>query len=75
MLDAHEKNTGVPINEYFELNNGCVYKGEWLHGKPNGIGKLFYPEGSVFEGYFFEGQQEGYGRKIHSNMDIFEGNF
>jgi hypothetical protein len=31
------------------------YEGQWLLGKPHGIGKLYLPDGSYFEGGFRDG--------------------
>jgi hypothetical protein len=34
------------------LENGTVYEGETLNGKPHGKGKMTYPDGKVEEGRF-----------------------
>ena len=37
----------------------ATYLGEWNNGQPNGIGKLYYPNGSYFEGPFVNGEITG----------------
>jgi len=32
--------------------NGSYYSGRWENSKPNGKGKLVYPDGETYEGKF-----------------------
>jgi len=43
--------------------------------RPNGFGKLEYPNGDVFEGQFVEGRREGRGIKVNRNGSRYEGSY
>ncbi len=56
-----------------ELNNGFVYCGEWINNKPDGFGKIYFPNEDYFEGEFYEGQAKGVGRLYYNDGSVFEG--
>ncbi len=35
---------------YEEFENGCVYQGYYVNGKPEGVGKYQWPNGEYYEG-------------------------
>jgi len=43
----------------FELYKDCYYVGQWREGQKNGLGKLFFPDGSAYSGYFKNGVARG----------------
>jgi hypothetical protein len=50
----------VEIGKISSANNGN-YIGETLKGKPNGIGRMTYPDGSYYEGSWKDGMKQGTG--------------
>ena len=58
------------------LENGVIYEGEAVNGKPDGKGKLIYPDGGdVYEGEFHNGQIQGKGKRYFKNGDVYHGQF
>lgn len=50
------------------LNNGFIYKGEFLHNKFNGTGTLEDPNGNKYTGGFKNGEKHGKGtEEIHGS--------
>ena len=41
------------------LEDGCIYRGDWKDGKPEGKGRVEWPDGWVFEGRFLDGKPHG----------------
>lgn len=58
------------------FTNGCIYKGEWRDGKPQGQGIFFSPPGEFVEGRF-EGWRisDGQVKILFSNGEFYMGNF
>ena len=52
-----------------------IFKGEWVGGLRNGIGKIIYPNGDIYEGNYVNNLKTGIGKIIYPNGDIYEGNF
>ena len=44
---------------FYIKEKNLYYEGEWLSGRPNGVGKVFLPNGAYFEGAFKDGKAEG----------------
>ncbi len=68
----------VFYDKIFDLGDGRTYKGEWLASKPNikeGVGVMFWPDGTKYEGIFHMDLPHGYGRKIFANGENYEGFF
>jgi hypothetical protein len=57
----------VQTDEFYYV--GTVNK----FGKPDGMGRMVYPNNSIYEGAFRNGEPAGYGRKFDSNGSIFTG--
>lgn len=57
-----------------ETTRGFIYQGEWINQKPDGFGKIYFPNGEYFEGEFNEGKAKGFGRFFYNNNAFFEGN-
>lgn len=56
-----EEETLQQIEEFHE-NGICMYKGQWLNGRPQGYGELYYPDGSVcYIGGWSNGMRHGIG--------------
>lgn len=49
------------------------YIGDSSGGKPNGTGKITYPDGATYEGQWVDGQRSGHGVYIEANGDKFDG--
>eukprot|EP00347_Sterkiella_histriomuscorum_P018187 403346458 len=62
---------------FVSLEDGRNYKGQWLKRKElkDGLGIMFWPDGTKYEGQFQNDYQTGYGRKLFSNGEFYIGNF
>ena len=49
------------------------YRGEFLNGKPDGVGIHYYKSGARYYGGFFEGKYSGLGIFLYQNGDVYEG--
>jgi hypothetical protein len=56
-------------------NDGSVYEGDIVNGKPHGKGKLTYVYGGVYEGDWFDGEQTGIGKMTYPDGEVDEGRF
>ena len=56
-------------------NDGSVYEGDLVNGKPHGKGKLTYIYGSVYEGDWVDGEQTGLGKMTYPDGKVDEGRF
>lgn len=65
----------VYIDEFKEVGEGKLYKGQWNKrtGEREGLGLQFWPDGSKYEGQWLRGQAFGKGRMTHANGDVYEG--
>ena len=60
------------LNKEYKL----LFKGEYLNGKRNGIGKEYYQNFVVFEGEYLNGKRNGKGKEYDSEGEIrFEGEY
>jgi hypothetical protein len=50
----------VPYNKLINRGEEYTYKGEWMNGKPNGLGRLRKPHGEYY-GNFKDEKLEGEG--------------
>ena len=57
------------------LENGDVYEGDFVNGKPHGKGKLTNENGGVYEGYFIDGEPHGKGKYTYSGGSFYEGDY
>ena len=51
------------------------YEGQWKEDKPDGRGKLIYPNGDYFIGTWNNGNVDGNGKFVHLNGSIYDGNW
>ena len=51
----------------------AVFKGEWVGGLRNGIGKIIYPNGDIYEGNFVNGMLDGRGKEVRTDGKVIEG--
>ena len=51
------------------LEDGSVYEGELLGGKPDGYGTMKFPDGDTFEGLHKNGLSHGYGTHSYESSD------
>ena len=72
---AQDKLERVYIDEFKDVGQGRVYKGEWnkLTGERDGVGIQLWPDGSKYEGMWRRDKANGRGRMTHANGDIYEG--
>ena len=57
-----------------EINEGKKYQGQWTNsGHYEGLGTLWFADGSIYQGQTFDGRFNGKGRMTHSNGDIYQG--
>ena len=45
-----------------QLPGGYSYDGDWLDGRPTGVGKATFPDGTVYIGGFLDGAANGPGK-------------
>ena len=73
--DIKDKVERVYIDEYKDMGDGKVYKGQYEKKSMNrdGIGIQFWPDGSKYEGTWRNDKANGKGRMTHANGDIYDG--
>lgn len=57
------------------MGGGRKYKGEMKNGKPHGIGKEIWPDGSSYEGMYNSGMRTGEGVFIWADKSFYTGKF
>lgn len=74
-LDSLEQRERVYIDEFKDVGDGRLYKGQWKKktGERDGLGIQFWPDGSKYEGMWRNDKANGKGRMTHANGDIYEG--
>ncbi|XP_013180674.1 PREDICTED: MORN repeat-containing protein 3-like [Papilio xuthus] len=58
------------------LSNGtfCLeYRGDWVKGKPEGVGWRYYKNGDVYFGFWKKGYRHGYGKMWYSDGTLYVG--
>ena len=67
----------VYIDEYKEVGNGQLYKGQWNKrtGVRDGVGIQMWPDGTRYEGMWSMDKANGKGRMMHANGAIYCGNW
>ena len=55
--------------------NGYSYIGQWIDGKKNGRGVLYYKENILYEGDFIDDKYDGNGKFFYDNGDYYIGPF
>ncbi len=65
----------VYINEFKDVGDGRLYKGQWNKqtGERDGVGIQLWPDGSKYEGLWKKDKANGKGRMTHANGDVYEG--
>ena len=61
ILYQHKINSGVEWRSFGDQTTQPKFEGNILNKKPNGSGKLTYPNGNKFEGFFKDGEPHGEG--------------
>ncbi|OWR55777.1 hypothetical protein KGM_212090 [Danaus plexippus plexippus] len=49
------------------------YRGDWVRGKPEGIGWWYYQNGDVYFGFWKKGYRHGYGKMFYANGTFYVG--
>lgn len=60
----------------YRLPNGTFnleYRGQWVRGKPHGIGWRYYDNGDVYFGFWNKGYKHGYGKMWYNNGTVYVG--
>ncbi|KAG6495470.1 hypothetical protein ZIOFF_043295 [Zingiber officinale] len=52
-----------------------MYEGDWLRGKPSGMGKFSWPSGATYEGEFRSGRMDGVGTFTGADGDTYNGHW
>ncbi|KAG6449400.1 hypothetical protein O3G_MSEX006073 [Manduca sexta] len=58
------------------LPNGTYsleYRGEWIRGKPEGVGWRYYDNGDIYFGFWKKGCRHGYGKMWYANGTLYVG--
>ncbi|XP_073943674.1 MORN repeat-containing protein 3-like [Choristoneura fumiferana] len=58
------------------LQNGTFrldYRGQWVRGKPEGVGWWYYENGDVYFGYWKRGHRHGFGKMWYKNGTFYVG--
>jgi len=53
----------------------AFYKGEWIDGKPQGVGEIKFKNGGRYFGNILMGKAQGYGKYFYDHEDVYEGDF
>jgi hypothetical protein len=56
---APSNQEGIALPPYYIKKFEACYEGDWKNKRPNGIGKLYFQNGSYFEGPFNNGDITG----------------
>lgn len=63
------------IREEVFIGEGRRYRGDLLDGKPHGVGKEVWPDGSSYEGMYHFGTRTGEGVFVWPDKSMYRGNF
>lgn len=63
------------IREEVFIGEGRRYRGDLLDGKPHGVGKEVWPDGSSYEGMYHFGTRTGEGVFVWPDKSVYRGNF
>eukprot|EP00210_Caulerpa_lentillifera_P000373 g366.t1 len=66
--------TNTSSNDPF-LKRHNKYIGEFVEGKKEGFGRLFYGDGAIYEGEFFQDEKHGLGLYLTVSGEIYKGEF
>ena len=55
------------LGQNVTTRDGGQYKGELLHGRPEGKGKATYKNGDYYEGEYVKGKRQGEGTYVFSD--------
>lgn len=61
------------LKKTINYDDGTIYEGEVLNGKPDGYGKMMFSNGNIYEGFFLNGKRGGKGRFTWSSGAFYEG--
>ena len=53
--------------------DGKSYEGNWINGKIEGYGEMYFPEGKTYKGPFKDGQPHGKGKMFWKDGRVWEG--
>ncbi|CDW77644.1 morn repeat protein [Stylonychia lemnae] len=75
--DAQDGVERVYIDQYKDVGDGKLYKGQWNKklGERDGVGIQLWPDGSKYEGMWRKNKANGRGRMTHRNGDLYDGNW
>ena len=68
----------IRLNDFMEkitFEDGSVYEGETVNGRPHGKGKMIFNNSSIYEGEFANGGTWGEGKQTYPDGRIYEGDF
>ena len=65
----NERQDGIGIEKWED----SIYKGEFSHGKKNGIGKYIFPNNNIYYGEWEENLMNGYGLYLYDKNQIYIG--
>lgn len=76
ILETHE---GIPSNftgnGVQKMQDGTIYKGDFLNGLRHGNGIMLFSNGAVYEGEFQYGQRSGLGVYTYETGHVYQGQF
>ena len=49
------------------------YEGEWVDGRRNGFGLLYWKDGSIYKGFFSNDKANGLGKQVHKAGEVYLG--
>ena len=56
-------------------NDTQILEGQFLNGKLNGFGRIFYPTGSYYIGQFKNGKKHGEGKSVLKSGKVIQGKY
>ena len=69
-ITKYESQTSLNENKFQK-----TYKGNWVAGKMEGIGKYTLSEGEFYYGYFKNNIPNGHGIRKFANGDLYDGQY
>ena len=70
-----ELKKGKGFSKKYKCDNKYIFEGEYVSGKMNGLGKIYYNEIKIYEGEFLNGEKNGKGKEYWDNKLRFEGEY
>ncbi len=75
LRDSDDLGESEEVEGFFFLDNGDIYKGNWVKNQRVGRGICIFADGSLYQGEWNHDLPDGYGLLKTKRGDCFEGDF